>query len=187
MARDSQLKIDHFCFIGTNRRHLGYAHPHGDHSLRRHHRPKKESATWVAWSLPTLRCPVSTLIEPRRRGRHAHLLLFGVARPSPLEEHSHASKSRNHSRWGAQHKAGRRRNLHRQVWEADWSSCFVRPVLRSTDAKTTGRRLRPHCVSPRAAGRTRPLGLDHRAEPTICSRLRMTGRSSAARRLYVAR
>ena len=39
---------------------------------------------------------------------------LAVARPSPRKEHNHASQSRGHSRRGAHHQAGRRRDLHRR-------------------------------------------------------------------------
>ena len=64
--------------------------------------------------------------------------------------------------------------------------CFVRILARISILSNGSRREIAISTMASVAAYDR-LGLDHRAEPTICSRLRTTGRSSAARRLYVAR
>jgi hypothetical protein len=64
--------------------------------------------------------------------------------------------------------------------------CFIRILARISILSNGSRREIAISTMASVAAYDR-LGPDHRAEPTICSRLRTTGRSSAARRLYVAR
>jgi len=64
--------------------------------------------------------------------------------------------------------------------------CFIRILARISILSNGSRREIAISTMASVAAYDR-LGPDHRAEPTICSRLRTTGRSSAARRLYAAR